>query len=114
MGAAIVSTILLWWRQVSVAQAVFDQRLAFLKDSDGEIAADLRETAKVLQTLAVQVTASIQSQGIVNLTTTKALDAIISQLDDHTRQIADHGATLGLMREFLAQVHGPPGPKRIS
>ena len=64
----------------------------------------------MLQTLAVQVTASIQSQGIVNLTTTKALDAIISQLDDHTRQIGDHRGALGLMREFLAQVHRPTGP----
>jgi nitrogen fixation/metabolism regulation signal transduction histidine kinase len=103
---ALIGSSLIWWRSVSIAQAVVDQKLTMLKQENTSVATDLKEASRVLQSVATQVKVSIESQTLVNAATAKAFDSILQKLDTHAREIADHGATLSLMREFMMRVHG--------
>lgn len=66
---------------------------------------ELAKTAEVLYSAATELKMLATEQAVLNKVTASALDGIVNRLDEHTRMIADHGATLSLMRELLNAVH---------
>ena len=114
-GAAIATgaSALLWWRQLSVTNALVHQRLNSLAEATKQTAAELKETVKVLQTISTDLAASIEKQGTINTVTTQALEAVLKKLDGQQERLSDHGekiaqqsASLELMREFMSRTRG--------
>ena len=105
-GVTAVGCGLLFWRQVSVINAVVSVKLAQLKESDGTMSAEMKETARILSAAATELKILATEQAVVNKVTAHALQGIVSRLDEHSKQITEQGTTLALMREFLASVHG--------
>ena len=124
----MVGTALLWWRSVSIAQAVVDRRLAehseqltdlkrslqiatesfsaALKETSQNFSRELKETSQLLQTIATQVRASTDTQGVINQQVSAALTGVCRKLDEQGTMITDSRATLSLMREFLTRTRG--------
>ena len=91
---AVASAALLFWRQTSISDAVVNEKLRALSESGQETVREQKETAHILRDTVVQLRSAMKEQGVINTVTTKALDSILTKLDNHAREIAEHGASI--------------------
>jgi len=115
VAISVITTIaggsILWWRQISVSNAVFDTRINALRESDKNIVDDFRAISKSLQDVTIAAAATTKEQAIINTMMTKALEGIVTKLDSHTEKLAEAGATVEILKEILSKF--PSFHKRI-
>lgn len=100
---AVVSAALLFWRQTSISDAVVNEKLRALSESGQETVREQKETADILRDTVIQLSSAMKEQGVINTVTTKALDSILTKLDNHAREIAEHGASMEIIRQFITR-----------
>lgn len=106
---AVVSAALLFWRQTSISDAVVNEKLRALSESGQETVREQKETADILRDTVIQLSSAMKEQGVINTVTTKALDSILTKLDNHAREIAEQGASMEIIRQFITRTQERKG-----
>lgn len=110
VGAALLGTGLSMWRTQGVieerikgAHALTDERINALKSNEAALTSDLKAAALELRTAALDIRGLAVGQEVVNAISTKTLQGIATTLERHTAQIAEHGAHIESMRDWMSK-----------
>ena len=103
-GALVVSVaggFLSWLLAKSVALAAIEERVAYLRDGDQTLGADLKAAARELREVATEIKVMSAEQAVINKMSTVTLQDLSKKSGFHERLIAEHSATITLMRELI-------------
>ena len=101
---ALAGTALVFWRNQAAIDAKVSEKIAKLEEDDLDHSKELREATRVLQSVATQVSVSVEKQSVVNEMVATTLKGINDKLEFQAHQIAEHAASIQLNQTLLSKV----------
>ena len=101
---ALAGTALVFWRNQAAIDAKISEKISKLEEDDLDQSNDLREATKVLQSVATQVSVSVEKQSVVNEMVANTLKGINDKLEFQSHQLAEHAASIQLSQTLLTKV----------
>ena len=120
-AVGVGGSLLSWWRASAVAETKHESEILRLRESsdaelgrlderdDGlrcdfrQLRDEFRDGIQDMRTVAGEMGKLQASQNVVNSVTAKAIEGLTDKLEEHSRQLSDHAATLRLINELVTR-----------